>query len=420
MPRSQRNASFEKRSARFRTLAEGKEHWTPCDEGVHLGYRRGKTKSTWYLRRYLGAGRYEQRPIGLADDYQEADGDDVLTYYQAQTRAKARASTALKEGRPLPRRRRYTVADAVEAYLEHYRATSDKQTAELERVLNRDVIPKLGNRPVDDLTRRELILWRDGLIRAAPRSRNGNTLEQALPEAEQKRRRKATAQRKWTCLRAALNKAFVDGEAASDVAWRTIEPLRGLDTPPPTRILTAKECRQVTNALPDDFRPLGQATYLTGAAFKELREAVVDDYMAETGHLRVFNTKRRPRLVPLTDEGRQLFDALTAGKPGTELIFTDAGGAPWGKSTQSRRMREASKAAKIAPPITLTELRTAYGSMLLNAGVSIDRVAKAMGHRSIDTTRKHYAHLLQGEFDKAIRDALPKLGIEATKVARLK
>jgi integrase len=172
--------------------------------------------------------------------------------------------------------------------------------------------------------------------------------------------------------------------------------------------------------LPKDFRPLAQATYLTGAAYKELREVVVDDYMPESGHLRIVNTKRRSRLVPLTDEGQQLFDGLTADRPGDVPIFTMADGSPWGKSFQSRRMRDASKAAKVHPRVTLTDLRDAYGSLLLNAGVPLEVVSKAMGHASITTTAKHYAHLLQETVDKAIRDALPTLGIRASTVVRVR
>jgi integrase len=149
-----------------------------------------------------------------------------------------------------------------------------------------------------------------------------------------------------------------------------------------------------------------------------LRETVAADYVAETGHLRVFNTKRRPRLVPLTTEGQRLFDRLTADKAGDDFIFTTADGEPWGKSSQARRMRDASKAAKLSPPVTLTDLRDAYGSLLLNAGVSLAVVSKCMGHASVTTTAKHYAHLLQGTVDKAIRDSLPKLGIEAATVRR--
>ncbi len=419
MPRSQRSNSFGTRTSRFKHISVGKEYWTPADEGVSLGYRRGKIKSVWYVRTYQGGGKYKQRPIGLADDYQDADGEQILTYFQAQDRAKQRARQAREDNRPLLNRTGYTVADAVEGYLDHYRAESGKQTKEVERVFNRDILPALGTRPIESLTRQELINWRNDLIRQKPHNGAKMAVDIDVNDTEMKRRRKATAQRKWTMLRVALSHAFSSGEVSSDAVWRSIKPITGIEPPPPSRILTANHCRVVTSKVDADFRPVAQATYLTGAAFKELREMTVDDYMPETGHLRVFNTKRRARLVPLTDEGKGLFDSLTAGKSGDELIFTTADGDPWSKGTQWERMKRASVAAKMTPTATLTDLREAFGSLLLNNGVSLEVVSKAMGHASIDTTRRHYAHLLQETVDKAIRGALPKLGIERQPVRKV-
>ena len=81
-------------------------------------------------------------------------------------------------------------------------------------------------------------------------------------------------------------------------------------------------------------------------------------------------------------------------------------------------MRDANIAAKIEPAITLTRLRKTYGSLLLNAGVSIDVVAKAMGHSDTRITRRHYGRLLQKTIDDQVRNALPEFGV-SRKVSRL-
>ena len=143
----------------------------------------------------------------------------------------------------------------------------------------------------------------------------------------------------------------------------------------------------------------------------------VRDYTS-TGHVRVFNSKRRPRQIPLTSDGVALFDELTAGKDADELIFTHNDGRPWSKSEQSRPIAEANEKAKLDPPITLTRLRKAYGSLLLNAGVSLEIVSKAMGHSDPSVTRRHYSRLLQSTIDQQIRSALPSLR-PRRKVARL-
>ena len=417
--RSKQSNRFSNRTQRFKHLTAEKQYWTPIDEGIALGYRRGKLKSMWYMRHYRGHGKYASRALALVDDYQDADGERVLSFFQAQDAAKRLVRDAAECERPLPVRGGVTVSEAVERYLAHYVATSDKSTAEYRRVFERDVLPPLGGLALSKLTRARLVKWRDALINAKPRNRSRQPFDPELPPAELKRRRKATAQRKWTMLRAALNFAFTEGLTPTDEAWRSIRPLADIAAPPPSRVLTPAECRRVTAALPGDFRPLAQATFLTGAAYKELRDTRVDDYMPESGHLRVVNTKRRPRLVPLTDEGQRLFDALTAGRAGSEPIFLTAAGKPWRKGQQARRMRQASHDAGIDPPVTLTDLRDAYGSLLLNAGVKLEVVSKAMGHASIATTSKHYAHLLQETVDREIRGALPDLGIAGSNIRRL-
>jgi hypothetical protein len=50
--------------------------------------RRAKKAALWIARRYVGAGAYETEQIGLADDGREADGKQVLTFAQAQARAR--------------------------------------------------------------------------------------------------------------------------------------------------------------------------------------------------------------------------------------------------------------------------------------------------------------------------------------------
>lgn len=43
--------------------------------------------------------------------------------------------------------------------------------------------------------------------------------------------------------------------------------------------------------------------------------------------------------------------------------------------------------------VTIHDLRRTYGSDLINNHVSFNVVAKAMGHRNVATTAKHYAHV---------------------------
>ena len=51
-------------------------------------YRRNKTNGTWVLKVSDGHGAYWTKAFALADDFEDADGKTVLTFYQAQDQAK--------------------------------------------------------------------------------------------------------------------------------------------------------------------------------------------------------------------------------------------------------------------------------------------------------------------------------------------
>jgi hypothetical protein len=66
-------------------------------------------------RHYVGGQAYTVETIGVADDYSDGDGVAVLTYFQAQQRARERMVRRVRaiNGVSGP----VTVKDAVEAYL---------------------------------------------------------------------------------------------------------------------------------------------------------------------------------------------------------------------------------------------------------------------------------------------------------------
>ena len=51
-------------------------------------YRRNKTNGTWVLKASDGHGAYWTKGFALADDFEDADAKNVLTFYQAQDAAK--------------------------------------------------------------------------------------------------------------------------------------------------------------------------------------------------------------------------------------------------------------------------------------------------------------------------------------------
>ena len=68
--------------------------------GILLMYRRNKTNGTWVLKVSDGHGAYWTKAFALADDFEDADGKNVLTFHQAQEQAKKLAAAVMATPTP--------------------------------------------------------------------------------------------------------------------------------------------------------------------------------------------------------------------------------------------------------------------------------------------------------------------------------
>ena len=91
MAKTVRDSRLDSRSAREKLKPSGKPYFRPLEMNLHLGYRKGKHGGKWVMRRYVGDERYAVETIGAADDFADADGAEVLTFHQAQDKARERA-----------------------------------------------------------------------------------------------------------------------------------------------------------------------------------------------------------------------------------------------------------------------------------------------------------------------------------------
>lgn len=395
MTRMKRDSRLENREARSKLPAQQEPYWRKLIPGVALGYYRGANGSAWFVRRFE-AGRYQKRRLGLADDHAKADGKTVLSYAQAHTLALDK-----KEGLPKAQAQgsaSYTVAEAIADYLRwfaEHRRSLDSTRLRCEV----DILPALGSLPVRSLTVDGIESWLQEMARTSS----------ADPEA--KRKRRATANRTLTVLRAALNRAYRRGLVESDHAWRRVSPFRNVDAAV-IRYLTVDEARRLINACPPDFRQLVQAALFTGMRYGELRALKCSDYNPDSGTVLVRHSKTgKGRHVALTDEGRALFDELTAGRDPTEIMLLRKEGdsfEPWGISHQHRRMKDACTHAKIEPAVSFHILRHTYGSLLARAGTPMAVIARGLGHSDSRMSEKHYAHLQPDYVSETIRRNLPR------------
>jgi integrase len=416
MARTVRDTNLETRTARLRLSIRAEPYWRGLEKGFALGYRRRSKGGTWLARRRLTTGGYAEHKIGASDDLQDADGVAIRDYGQAQKAARDwwRAESRRDEGHDT-RHGPFTIKDAVDDYLRAYERRGGKAVYHARRVAETHILPTLGTVAVAKLTARKIEDWHRGLAEkpALARSKPGRkpNHRNADKSADGIRKRRATANRILTVLKAALNHAWKAGHVASDDAWRRVKPFKAVETAR-VRYLSEADCVRMVNACAPDFRNLVRGALLTGCRYSELASMLAADFNADAGVVTVRDSKAgKPRHVVLTDEGQRLFATLTAGKLGNDPIFARASGSLWGKSHQSRPMLEACQRAKIKPAISFHVLRHTHGSTLAMRGVPLGVIAEQLGHADTRMTEKHYAHLAPSYVADTIRAHFPTLGI---------
>jgi integrase len=423
MARTVRDANLEKREARRRLPARAKPHYRVMEQGLHLGYRRLKTGAgNWVVRHYVGDQKYEVETIGPADDLSDADGVKILNFSQAQAKARermvARANKAAGKTGPL------TVKSAVDAYVEFLEAK--RKSARFSRyAADAFILPALGETEVEDLTKDEIENWHHDLAKAGARIRVKKGEQQRFKEIadleEHQRRRRSTANRILTVLKAALNKAWRERKVQTDSAWRAVEPFKGVDAAR-VRYLELADVTRLLNASELDFRRLARGAVETGARYGELTRLKVADFSHNSGTVAIRKSKSsKSRHIHLTEDGVAFFRSITAGRSGVNFMFTKENDEPWKKDHQKDPMRDACKRAKIDPPMGFHGLRHTWASHAVMNGVPLMVVAKNLGHNDTRMVEKHYGHLAPSYVADAIRAGAPRfVVVENEKVAVLR
>jgi integrase len=421
--RTIRDANLDSRTARSRLKARGKPYYRQIEPGLHLGYRKPLSGAgKWVVRHYIGDQGYIVETIATTDDFSDADGTAILDYRQAQTSARermvTRARAALGKSGP------YTVADAMDAYFEFFESEG-RSSATMRDARYRDsafIRSKLGGEEITLLRSERLRRWRDDLAKAPPRlrTRKGEAQKHRdVLDEDARRARRASANRTWTILRAALNHAFNDGKIESDVAWRKVKPFKAVEAAR-VRYLTVAEAQRLINACALDFRLLVQAALMTGARYGTLTQLTVADFNPDSRTVAIRSSRKsKPFHIVLTDEGGKFFRQVCAGRAGQELMLHKADGSAWGMSHQKRPIKEASERAKIIPLVNFHCLRHTWASHAVMNGVPLMVVAKNLGHVDTRMVEKHYGHLASSYVADAIRAGAPRFGVKASNVRPL-
>ena len=106
MARHKRASKIENRTARLSGVW-CKPYFVPIAPRIGLGYRRNQTAGAWVARAADGHGGNWTKAFAIADDHEEANGESVLNFWQAQDRAREIARRGEGPGdrpRRLPKR----------------------------------------------------------------------------------------------------------------------------------------------------------------------------------------------------------------------------------------------------------------------------------------------------------------------------
>jgi integrase len=409
MARTIRDSILDTRTARSRLKPQGKPYFRSLEPGLHIGYRRPISGAgKWVLRLYGGDGAYKSETLATADDFSDADGVAILDWKQAQTLARRRmvdyAHSEAGIAKPL------TVGDAVADYLE-YLETKTKSGREGRYAAEAFILPVFGNVEVAKLTKEQIEKWHAGLAKAPARIRTKKGHRQRLKTTahpENDRRRKSTANRILTTLKAALNMAWRDGKVPTDAAWRRVKPFESVDAAR-IRYLSLDEAKRLLKACSPAFQRLVRVALETGCRYGELIALRVEDFNADAGTLHVRDSKSgKPRHVVLTQKGASFVADIAKGRSPADTLLVKENGEPWQRDHQSDPLHNACQTAKIDPPINFHALRHTWASHAVMRGVALQIVAQQLGHTTTRVTEQHYAHLAPSFVADAIRANAPR------------
>jgi integrase len=349
--------------------------------GIGLGYRRNQTNGTWIVRVANGAGGAWTRAFAAADDYQDADGQSILTFWdaQAQARAEARIGGGAKDEAPL------TVARALQRYRADLKARGG-DTTNAGRV-ECHLPESLAGKKLAFLTDKDLEDWRNDLAR------------EVCP---------STVNRIMNAFRAALNLAA----PGNTLSWKKgLKAIGGVDE---TRNVILEE-RQVRAIVAEAYREsaafglLIELAAITGSRMSQLRRLRIRDVQLDGPRLMVPTSHKGSRSRKVTHKPVPIPAGLAARLPTgapDSLLLLKPSGRPWTKGDHLIPFARAAKRAGLDPgEVTSYALRHTNIVRQLLANVPI-RVVAANHDTSVLQIERTYSRFIGDRADSLVRPAL--------------
>ena len=371
--------------------------------------RTNKAGRTTYRVGFYEAGRFQWLPALAREAGAQRVKAIVEDPRQGPTVARRILEAQVDSAPGMP-----TLAEFFPRYIEHRGLRCTPGTlAGYEAEAARTFLPRLGELPVDMIDRRTVAEWIRWQLRqptarwraaaaraaAAPPPRPEPPLATVSPK---------TVRNAHALLSAVLGLAVQEGILPAN-------PARGADLPDDDveeerGIFSRAEWARFYAAMSESYQPLLIVLLVTGARWGEATALQVRDLdvAARVIHVRrawkkgkegavlgVPKTARGRRTIMLPDWAVETLEPLTTGRAADEFLLTAPGGGVIHRTEfVERHWKPALAAAGIAKHLTPHSLRHTFASWALMDGVLAQVVQHRLGHESLQTTSRVYAHLL--------------------------
>ena len=399
MARRSRSTQLETRTARLKLASRKKPYTARIAPGVRLAYRRNATAGTWSVIVADGRGGNWMKAFAAADDFDQANGTTVLTFWDAQDKARllARGSkgTDGEDDKPI----------TVQQALDRYEGDLSLRGGDMRNVRRvRCHLPHtLAAKAVTLLSVRELRHWRDALIKKglepASVKRTGKVLKAALNLAAEQDAR-ITNRSAWQVGLASLP----DAEASRNV------------------ILTDDVVLLIIAAAYEESPEFGlyvETAAVTGARISQLARLEVQDLQSDRPDPRLImpsarkgrkqkRVDRRPVPIPISLSVK--LRAVAGGRGDAEPLLLRENGEPWGHSNHWHRFVKTVVRAGLEPTaVTIYALRHSSVVRQLLGGVPI-RVVATTHDTSVAMIEKTYSRYITDHSDLLSRAAMLNSG----------